>query len=75
MTQSLRSADGRKLVHKRKCKELKLFLTRISKGYEKIKKTKKIRCQIALWENFVPDTAVHTQGRSARHVPADWFVV
>ena len=41
MTQSLRSADGRKLVHERKCMELKLFLPG-SPGGSKKKKKKKI---------------------------------
>ena len=41
MTQTLRSADGRKLVHKRKCMELKLFLPG-SPGGSKKKKKKKV---------------------------------
>ena len=35
---SLRSADGRKLVHKRKCMELKLFLPGSPGGSKKKKK-------------------------------------
>ena len=38
MTQSLRSADERKLVHKRKCMELKLFLPGSPGGSKKKKK-------------------------------------
>ena len=48
MTQSLRSADERKLVHKRKCMELKLFLPGSPGGSKKKKKkkSKNTACQV-----------------------------
>ena len=50
---SLRSADGRKLVHKRKCMELKLFLPG-SPGGSKKKKKKIVRATAMHAEYCVP---------------------